>query len=354
MALYEITMETLHRVEPTTLGAQGFKERADLQRLLRQQVDIVSPDTMVIAEEFGDWDASRRRIDLLAIDKEANLVVIELKRTEDGGHVELQALRYAAMVSTMTFDQAVEAHAAYRARYGLAGDAQAAILDFLGSEADPSDFARRVRILLVAGNFDKEITTTVMWLNDRDLDIRCVRLIAYVLDGRTLVDVQQIIPLREAEEYQVRVRAKQQEERIALLTRRDLTKYDVTINGGTFSGLAKRNAVFRAVRGLCDQGVTPEAICKGISQQLGAVWAPKDLWFWVEGRLDATGFLHGAGTGGRPFDQRRWFLNDDQLIYSGDRTWALLNQWGTDTTKVLGALKAAFPEYGLAFQPSEA
>jgi len=31
-------------------------------------------------------------------------VAIELKRTEDGGHMELQSTRYAAMVSTMTFD----------------------------------------------------------------------------------------------------------------------------------------------------------------------------------------------------------------------------------------------------------
>jgi hypothetical protein len=36
------------------------------------------------------------------------LEVTALKRTEDGGHMELQALRHAAMVSTMTFDQLVE------------------------------------------------------------------------------------------------------------------------------------------------------------------------------------------------------------------------------------------------------
>jgi RecB family endonuclease NucS len=56
---------------------------------------IVSPDTIVIAEEFGEWEDSRRRIDLLGLDKNANLVVIELKRTDDGGHMELQALRYS-------------------------------------------------------------------------------------------------------------------------------------------------------------------------------------------------------------------------------------------------------------------
>lgn len=58
---------------------------------------------MVLAEEFGDWEESRRRIDILCLDSDARLIVVELKRTEDGGHMELQALRYASMVSRMTF-----------------------------------------------------------------------------------------------------------------------------------------------------------------------------------------------------------------------------------------------------------
>ena len=51
---------------------------------------------LVVAEEFGDWEESKRRIDLLGLDRDATLVVIELKRTDDGGHMELQAIRYAA------------------------------------------------------------------------------------------------------------------------------------------------------------------------------------------------------------------------------------------------------------------
>ena len=66
-------------------------ERTALQRTLREHVDVVAPDTRVIAEDFSPRDESRRRIDLLAIDKDANLVVIELKRTEEGGHMELQS-----------------------------------------------------------------------------------------------------------------------------------------------------------------------------------------------------------------------------------------------------------------------
>jgi hypothetical protein len=45
---------------------------------------------------------------LLANDKDANLGVIESKRSEDGGHMELQAPRYAAIVSVLIFDEAVE------------------------------------------------------------------------------------------------------------------------------------------------------------------------------------------------------------------------------------------------------
>ncbi len=36
--------------------------------------------------------------------------MIELKRTNSRGHMDLPAIRYAAMVSQMTFEQAVEAH----------------------------------------------------------------------------------------------------------------------------------------------------------------------------------------------------------------------------------------------------
>ena len=71
-------------------------------------------------------------IDLLGIDKDANLVVIELKVTEDGGHMELQAIRYAAMVSAMTFDRAVSAYGDYVGRVGQNVVARESILDFLG------------------------------------------------------------------------------------------------------------------------------------------------------------------------------------------------------------------------------
>lgn len=220
MPLFHYTTDRLQPVAETTFGAEGILERQDLQRLLREQIDALGERLLVIAEEFGDWADSARRIDLLCLDTDANLVVVELKRTEDGGHMELQALRYAAMVSTMRFEQLVDTHAKYlnRLAAGPAPDtdaARAAILGFLNwTEVDESQFAQDVRIVLASANFGRELTTAVMWLNERNLDIRCVRLKPYRLNAETvLLDVQQIIPLPEAAEFQTRIDVKKQAER---------------------------------------------------------------------------------------------------------------------------------------------
>lgn len=224
MSLYELTRDTLTRLSRTTFAEQGFKERADLQRLLRDDIAVIDPDLLVIAEEFRDWDESQRRIDLLAVDRGANLVVIELKRDERGGHMELQALRYAAMVANLEFEDAVAQLA--KLRGWLAAEAERSILEFLGWES-PVDggFAADVRIILIAADFSNELCGTVLWLNDRDLDIRCVRLQPHELADRVVLDVESIVPLPEASAYAQKRKQKAQADRHARREPRVWTGY---------------------------------------------------------------------------------------------------------------------------------
>ena len=212
MPLYEMTSDAFRPLTRASFTDLKVRERADLQRLLRTQIDVLGDDLYVISEEFGDWDDSRRRIDLVAIDPQANLVVIELKRTNDGGHMELQAIRYASMVSAMTFERAEQIHGEFLIRIGEpAEEAKSRMLTFLGwEEPDEEAFAPDVRIVLVSEDFGKELTTAVLWLRERDIDIRCVRLRPYEDGGKRLIDVQQIIPLPEANDYQVQLREKEQ------------------------------------------------------------------------------------------------------------------------------------------------
>ncbi len=108
------------------------------------------------------------------------------------------------MISTLTFAKVVDIYGRYLNRINESIDPKASILEFLGWESeDEDDFARDVRIVLASAEFSKELTTAVMWLNERGIDIRCVRMRPYKDGDRLLLDVQQVIPLPEAAEYQV-------------------------------------------------------------------------------------------------------------------------------------------------------
>ena len=83
MTIYRIVGDHVRPVDKTTFPAEGMLERQDLQRLFRQNIELLVPDAMVLAEEFGDWQDSRRRIDLLCLDQDAGLVVLELIGMDD-------------------------------------------------------------------------------------------------------------------------------------------------------------------------------------------------------------------------------------------------------------------------------
>lgn len=68
MAIYSFNDNKLQKVRSTTFNTEGILERQHLQSMLKRQIDVVSPNCLVISEEFSEWSGSQRRIDLLAID----------------------------------------------------------------------------------------------------------------------------------------------------------------------------------------------------------------------------------------------------------------------------------------------
>jgi hypothetical protein len=353
MALFEIHNDGLVPVAASTFAAVNMRERDDMQRLLRANIGMLDgadadgePSLMVLAEEYGQWDGAARRIDLLCLDRDANLVVVEIKRTEDGGHMELQALRYAAMVSAMTFERAVEAHRDFLKTTGDDSDAEggdedsaeADILNFLGwDEPDEDAFGNDVAIVLVSAGFSTEITTCVLWLGERGIDIRCIRLTPHQHGEKVLLDVRQIVPLPEAADYQIKFREKATAKRKGRAKSAGYTTYDMTLDGQTKEWLSKRALMFATVSACIENGATPESIDDAIPVN-------ESYWLSIEGQHDQQSFEDAMtsmlDSSGEPHRTSRWFTENDQLFHLDGKTWALWFHWTTWAPDVARTLAA--------------
>ena len=350
MPLYEVTDDGLKRRQPAAFAALGMYERADLQRLLRDDISALDEDLLVIAEEFGNWEDARRRIDLLALDRAGRLVVLEIKRTDDGGHMELQALRYAAMVSSMGFAEVADAYSAHRAKHRPAaeGTARAELAAFLGAnDGEEEPISTDVRIVLVSADFGREITTAVLWLNGFEgMDIRCVRLVPYEIEGRVLLDIQQVLPLPEAADYQVRLRRKDVARERSRTEGKDYTRYHIIIDGDEGPHQNKRNAVRSMVEALAARGAPLSEIRKLLPERVMRV---------LPGRLaDADTVAKALIEADPKTDLRRWYLDLPLIDDAAGQTYVLSKMWGLlHTEPALAALTEAFPQAGVSFRRAD-
>jgi len=166
-----------------------------------------------VSVEFDRFSNSSDRLDVLALDRSGNLVVIELKRDSAAGYADLQAIRYAAMVSSMTVEVLIPYYIAYRKKYYgetlSEGEAQDQIVEFVESDSF-TEFSNKPRIILCSEGFSQEITATVLWLRESDIDISCVKITPYKIDAQVVIVPKVVIPLEETKQYLIDIKRKEE------------------------------------------------------------------------------------------------------------------------------------------------
>ena len=209
------TEPQLFRVDPDTKDSikakevefsnLGLQERQDIQEWVVANPEILGDDLLIVAKEFSDFDRTSERLDLLAIDRDGKLVIIELKRDHSGADAHWQAIKYASYLRHATHEDVLRMLATYE-RVSEA-EAEGKILEHVetGSLENLNDDQR---IILASHRFAPEVTSAVLWLNDKAQDenlITCIQLIPYQ-DGDVLyVQTNTIIPVVGAERYSIQV-----------------------------------------------------------------------------------------------------------------------------------------------------
>ncbi len=205
-----------HTIQKRTFSELGLKERKHLQEWIDKNTDILHENLLIIQKEFAGFDDTNERLDLLAIDEKGNLVVIENKLDDSGKDVTWQSLKYVSYCSSLTKDDIVDIYQEYLDKQGNGENAADKILSFLPYEDIYEVEINKgdQRIILIAANFRKEVTSAVMWLIEHNVKIKCIKVTPYQLNDDILVDSEQIIPVKDIEEYTIKLANKKQNDRL--------------------------------------------------------------------------------------------------------------------------------------------
>ena len=204
------------QLEEKSFHELHFKEREHLQEWIAKNPQVLGggDDLLIIQKEFSGFNDTNERLDLLALDKEGRLVIIENKLDDSGRDVVWQALKYTSYCSTLSTSQIIKIYQEYLDRYSNNEDAKFNIMDFLSLEEDADLLLNRQdqRIIFVANNFRKEVTSTVLWLLNHDIQVQCFKAKPYVMGDEVILQIEQIIPLPETQEFMIDAKEKQKEE----------------------------------------------------------------------------------------------------------------------------------------------
>lgn len=233
-------------IEAEDFAELDIMETNDLQEWIVEQPEIIGEDLLIIQTEYSDFEQTRDRLDLLALDRDGKLVVAELKRDKADETTDLQAIKYASYCATLT---AQDIQKEYRKFWNDRNDNEDSLTpenvgeifkSFLKTDDEEihltdEGWARfelddKPRILLVAGSFGIQVTAPTVWLiEEYDLDVSCVTIQAYEHNGEILLNSRQIIPVKEVEEYMTKRREKQERQETG--TRRTRSLYDLLDRG---------------------------------------------------------------------------------------------------------------------------
>lgn len=209
------TANRINKLEEVRFSDLGLSERNHLQEWLANEPEALGEELLIIQKEFAGFDDTKERLDLLALDKKGGLVIIENKLDDSGRNVVWQCLKYASYCSTLSKTHIAQIYQQYLDRERIEGNARELICRFL-EKADFHEVNLNVgsdqRLIMVAAQFRKEVTSTVLWLLKHEVKVKCFKATPYRLGEEVFLKLEQIIPLPEAHDLMIGIAEKEKEE----------------------------------------------------------------------------------------------------------------------------------------------
>ena len=213
MYLIDRQSNKINKLEKKTFSELEFSERQHLQEWIAKDPTCLGEELLITQKEFDGFNDTKERLDLLALDKLGNIVVIENKLDDSGKDVTWQIIKYASYCSSLSKYDIIKIYQSFLGSKAIAEEKLSEFFDNKDiEEISLNQGSTSQRLILVAANFRKEITSSILWLMNYKIRIQCFKVTPFSLNEQLFLTFEQILPTKDTEEFTISMASKSQEE----------------------------------------------------------------------------------------------------------------------------------------------
>lgn len=158
-----------------------------IEDFIEEHPEILENDMFMIGRQVET--PQKTRIDLLGLDKEGNLIIIELKKDKTPRDVVSQILEYAVWAENIQYEELnriattshITNHSSLMKKFEI---------EF---ESIPEFFNEKQKLYIVSEIIDEKTENVARYLKTRGVDISCIELNFYENNGQKLADTRVVV-----------------------------------------------------------------------------------------------------------------------------------------------------------------
>lgn len=188
------------KVKRVTLADIGWKE-LDLQRLMSSHIQdfIYSNDLLTIFNERPRQEEP----DILAIDRNGDLYILELKRWSSDRENLLQVLRYGQLYGSSNYDELNELFQKYSKSNAELLEIHKQYFDLSDDKAlRKSDFNMHQHFLIVTNGLDQNTVDAIRYWKNNGLSIDAIIYWVFEINGEHYIEFNMYSPIEGYLEYE--------------------------------------------------------------------------------------------------------------------------------------------------------
>ncbi len=147
----------------TEIGKSELEEEDRLEAWLEKDISMLSDDLLVIGRQV--MTAYKKKIDLLCIDSNGDIVIVELKRQKTPREVTAQTIDYASWVKDLSHEDIIDIANDYL-KEKKSCTLDAAFTEAFDKKSLPESLNEQHRMLVVASEIDSSTERIIKYLTD--------------------------------------------------------------------------------------------------------------------------------------------------------------------------------------------